>query len=129
MAYFYTFLTIIIFNLLFCFNSSAFTDDRLLYTAIKSALNDKWFEAHEAARKSSDTEFAESALYAIKIYNAPSLIDISEIINFLNKNPWVPLDIFGSKIEKSLSFAHNADSIIKWFNFQPPTTLQGKFLL
>lgn len=109
-------------------SSLAFQEDAKVNEAIRLALSEKWYDAQEAARASSDPKFAESAVQAIKIYNSPASIDVLDLKKFFTNNRWLPVDAYTTKIEKSISFEQNSDNLIEWFKFNPPVTNQGKFL-
>lgn len=109
-------------------SSLAFQEDAKVNEAIRLALSERWYDAQQAARASSDPKFAESAVQAIKIYNSPASIDVLDLKKFFTNNRWLPVDAYATKIEKSISFEQNSDNLIEWFKFNPPVTNQGKFL-
>ena len=106
----------------------SFQEDAKVNEAIRLALSEKWYDAFEAAKHSSDPKFSESAVQAIKIYNSPASIDIASVKKFFESNRWIPVEAYAGKIERSISFEQNSEHLIEWFKFYPPTTNQGKFL-
>lgn len=106
----------------------SFQEDAKVNEAIRYALSEKWYDAFQSARASSDPKFAENAVQAIKIYNSPASIDVLDLKKFFTNNRWIPVDAYATKIEKSISFEQNSENLIEWFKFNPPVTNQGKFL-
>lgn len=104
-------------------------EDANLQRLIRLALDEKWVEARDAAAKYNDPTFATAVVTTIKLYQSPKSFTALEIKAFLEKNDWIPLELFANRMERAITFDYPAESVINWFTFREPTTNQGKFNL
>lgn len=105
------------------------TDDTSLQRIIRLALDEKWVYAREAASQYSDPSFATAVVSTIKLYQSPKSFTALEIKSFLEKNDWIPVELFAHRMERAITFDYPAESVINWFTFHEPKTNQGKFNL
>lgn len=110
-------------------STSVRSEDSFLTKTIERAMNDDIYGAAQAAKKSSDPDYADSIIEVLRIYRAPSSIPLGDVAAFLKKHSWMPEEVFLPKIEKSINHNTAPEEVVEWFAYKEPTTPRGKFFL